>query len=117
MTELLNEENGSSEQQRRVLPLCIFAAGRTQFDCIVRGVSGAFDAKCEIFLDLHLEDHGWKFEDTGVWHSGYDHDEVVFSVERFNSSIAASHSGEETQRAMCPQPLGSLGLNSAADTR
>lgn len=90
----------------RVLPQCIFAPGRQQFDCLVIGVETLTAAKAAIFLDLPLEEYGWHFATTKVRRINTQVGEILCSVER-NSVSHGLHPGEPLAAGL-PRPSNAV---------
>jgi len=68
----------------RVLPQCVFAAGRQKFDCIVTGAPSVEVAAAWIITDLPLAQNGWDMSKARIRHTGNEYGEFHFTVERGN---------------------------------
>lgn len=70
------------ESLPRVVPQCIFAAGKQSFTTFVRGADRTGIAKLVIFDELPLEDNGWIFAATDISKVSQTHDGGFFKVTR-----------------------------------
>lgn len=50
----------------RVVPQCVFAAGKKSFTAFVRGAANTAEAKVFIYDDLPLSSEGWTWEEFKV---------------------------------------------------
>jgi hypothetical protein len=66
----------------RVVPLCIFAAGKQCFEFVVRGFAGNREAKILAFRHLPLEESGWTIDTTRCRHVRSERRGCVFLIER-----------------------------------
>jgi hypothetical protein len=67
---------------RRVMPQCVFAAGRDRFECIVTGEDTVMEAEIAIMLELPLDEHGWDMKRIKFTHLSTDHGDMTFLVEK-----------------------------------
>lgn len=71
-----------------VTPLSVFAAGRSNFDCIVRGPFSGSEALAVIFSRLPMEEYGWEYSHTAINRAGHAGDFPIWRVSRKPSFMA-----------------------------
>lgn len=67
---------------KRVIPRTVFAAGRQQFEFVVRGFCGNREAKILAFKHLPLAENGWSAETARCRHLRNEPQGCVFLIER-----------------------------------